>query len=114
MSPVPVTGVMAARDANIARLTLEALWSSTLASAREGSGGPRDPGSPSLTEGLRASLRQCFEGGPKDAAYVACLQSFALADRGFAADVDKAAQAATACASLQAGALQVWGVGGHA
>ena len=75
-----------------------------LTADQEGSQGGCNPG---LTDGLRGALRKCFEQEPRDAAYVACLQSFALADRGFTVDVDKAAKAAEACASIQAGALQV-------
>ena len=102
---VCVTGVMASRDASIACTTLEAMWTSILAAAQEGGSG--DPRSRGLPEGLRGALRQGFEQGPRNASYVACLQSFALADRGSAVDVDHAAKAATACASIQAGALQV-------
>ena len=78
-----------------------------MAADQEGSGGSRKGSGPGLTEGLRAALRKCFEQKPRDAAYVACLQSFALADRGFSVNVNKAAKAAGACASIQAGALQV-------
>lgn len=101
------TGVMASRDASIACTTLEAMWTGILAAAQEGfgaSGGSRSQG---LTEGLRGALRQGFQQGPRHASYVACLQTFALADRGSTVDVDNAAKAATACASIQAGALQV-------
>lgn len=98
---------MATRDATMARITLEALWTSTVASAQEGPTKGKAASSPDVTQGCRNALRKCFDQSPKDAAYVSCLQSFVLADRGFTVDVQKAAKAAEACASVQAGALQV-------
>ena len=97
----PVIGVMASRDANIARTAVEAIWHSVCHAASPASQDSE------LMEGLRVAVRQCFERQPKHAGYVRCLQSFALADRGGGVDVTSAAQAAKASDSLQAGALQV-------
>ncbi|DBA87788.1 TPA: hypothetical protein ACH3X1_004785 [Trebouxia sp. C0004] len=94
-------GVMASRDANIARTAVEAIWHSVCHAASQASQDPE------LMEGLRLAVRQCFERQPKHACYVRCLQSFALGDRGGWVDVAQTAQAAKASDSLQAGALQI-------
>lgn len=96
---------MASRDANIAQLTVEALWHSICDSAEEDSKGGQGQGH--ILDGLRAALGQCFEQQPRHSGYVGCLQSFALADRGGSVNVKRAAEAAQASGRLQAGALQV-------
>ena len=55
---------------------------------------------------LTGALTESFSRGPKHVSFVACLQSFALADRGFAVPAQHAADAAKAAGRLQAGALQ--------
>ena len=55
---------------------------------------------------LTGALTEAFSRGPKHVSFVACLQSFALADRGFAVPARLAADAAVAAGRLQAGALQ--------
>lgn len=94
-------GVMASRDASIARTAVEAIWCSVCHAASEDTQGS------GLMEGLRQALRQCFEQQPRHGGYVRCLQSFALADRGGSVDVGRAGETAKASDSLQAGALQV-------
>ncbi|KAL3131372.1 hypothetical protein ABBQ38_007687 [Trebouxia sp. C0009 RCD-2024] len=94
---------MASRDAAIAQTTVEAVWHSICDSAEEDSKG----GQGHILEGLRSALGQCFEQQPRHAGYVGCLQGFALADRGGSVSVKRAAEAAQASSTLQAGALQV-------
>ena len=100
MIVVLCAGVMASRDANIAQITVEAVWRSVCQTAADHKGGtPLDP--------LRSALSQCFEQQPRQAGYVQCLQSLALADRGGCVSVKLAAAAAQASGRLQAGALQI-------
>ena len=95
---------MASRDANIAQVTVEAVWRSVCdAAAKDHKVGP--PLTP--LEGLRSALSQCFEQQPRQSGYVGCLQSLALADRGGCVSVKLAAEAAQASGRLQAGALQI-------
>lgn len=93
---------MAGRDANIAQITVEAVWRSVCDSAVEGS-----KGGAHMLEGLRSALSHCFQQQPRQSEYVGCLQSLALADRGGCVSVKRAAEAAQASGRLQAGALQV-------
>lgn len=99
---MPYAGVLASRDVNIAQATVEAMWRCVCHSAAE----DNSKGSQVL-DGLRSALRQCFEQQPRHSGYVRSLQSFALADRGGSVSVTRAAEAAQASGSLQAGALQV-------
>ena len=55
---------------------------------------------------LTGALVEAFSRGPQHVSFVACLQSFALADRGYAVPARHAADAAKAAGRLQAGALQ--------
>ena len=93
-------GVLAARDIMSGQLVMAALWQASL----------HLPGTSSDTQQSKACLTgalvEAFSRGPQHVSFVACLQSFALADRGFAVPAWHAADAAKAAGRLQAGALQ--------
>ena len=72
-------------------------------SASTGSSAAADEGLPAV----RAALGAAFERAPKQAPYVRTLQLLALEDGAAGTEPKKAAEAARASGSLQAGALQV-------
>ena len=93
-------GVLAARDIMSGQLVMAALWQASLDLARTS----RDMQQAKAC--LASALTEAFSRGPKHVSFVACLQSFALADRGCAVPARHAADAAKAAGRLQAGALQ--------
>lgn len=100
MAACAATGVLAARDIMSGQLVMAALWQASLKLAAVS----RDTQQAKAC--LTGALTEAFSRGPKHVSFVACLQSFALADRGFAVPARRAADAAVAAGRLQAGALQ--------
>ena len=101
------TGVLAARDGDIARLWLEALWRSVVDPQPAKAGEPRVPPPDSVLTGLRGALVDAFERGPTQRQYVQSLQGFSIADRGGYVPSAAISAAAVSSGSLQAGVLQV-------
>ena len=93
-------GVLAARDIMSGQLVMAALWQASLDLAAT------IMDTHQAKDCLTGALTEAFSRGPKHVSFVACLQSFALADRGFAVPARHAADAAKAAGRLQAGALQ--------
>ena len=95
-----VAGVLAVRDLMSGQLVMAALWQASLALAATSTDTQQAKAC------LTGALMEAFSRGPKHVSFVACLQCFALADRGFAVPARHAADAAVAAGRLQAGALQ--------
>ena len=95
-------GVLASLDEQAAQLAVQALF--RLARDEGAKFGNTAAGD---GDGIRDALAAAFERGPEQAPYVGALQRLALEDAGSAVEASKAAEAARASGSLQAGALQV-------
>ena len=100
-----VAGVMASLDTQAAQLVVQSLYRLAQDDARSGHA------KGAVTAGMREALAAAFERGPKRASYVGALQRLALeGGSGGGVDAQRAAEAARASGSLQAGALQVGGI----
>ena len=102
--------MLAAREGDIARLWLEALWRSVVDPQPFKSGAVSNPPPAAVLSGLRGALQDAFERGPAQRQYVQSLQGFAIADRGGYVPSVAILAGALCSGSLQAGVLQV---GGH-